>query len=97
MFVPFFIPSCFLKHVSFLEVSMHFHTHTLRVATWSHAGHVKKNAFATPKQTPKNTAATKQNRPHKQSCGTPKIETPTQREKHEKSEATKNKKLNQQT
>jgi hypothetical protein len=42
---------------------------------------VEENAYATPKQTPKHNATTKNNRPQLRSCGTPQNATPTQREK----------------
>ncbi len=43
---------------SFLN-STCIHIHTAATSTWSHVSRVKKNASATPKQTPKNVANTK--------------------------------------
>ena len=61
-----------------------FHIHTAVVSTWSHVRHVKKNAYHTPKQTLKNVATTKSNRPQNQTCDNFKAAPPTQREKQPK-------------
>jgi len=54
-----------------------FHIHTATASTWSHAGHVKKNAHPTPKQTQKNVATPKSDLNLKQTCGSPKKFTAT--------------------
>jgi hypothetical protein len=45
-----------------------FHNHNLAASTWSHAGHVKKNEYATPKQKLKNVATKKSNSQLLPSC-----------------------------
>jgi hypothetical protein len=54
-----------------------FHIRTLAVSTWSHVSRVEENNYPTPKQAPKNVAATKSSHLLKQSCGKFKTATPT--------------------
>jgi hypothetical protein len=57
--------------------SAYFHIHTATDSTWSHAGHVQKNASATPKQALKNVATPKSDLNLNQSCGSRKKFSPT--------------------
>ena len=54
-----------------------FHIHTVAVSTWSPAGLVAKNDYATSKQTLEMVAAAKYNANLKQTCGRIKTPTPT--------------------
>jgi hypothetical protein len=62
------------------------YTHNQPNPTYLHVSLVKKNNFPTTKQTQKTTTKTKQTMIHKQSCGSLKTHTPTQRknQKHTK-------------
>jgi hypothetical protein len=50
-------------------VDMYVHIHILSVSTWSHVEGVEKNASLTTRQTRKNVAKPKSNRPVLLSCG----------------------------
>jgi hypothetical protein len=54
-----------------------FHNHTAAVSTWTHAGHVNKNGYLTPKQAHKTVANTKSNCSLLQFCSNSKTVFPT--------------------
>jgi hypothetical protein len=53
------------------------HTHTVAVFAWSHAGHVEKNSYATPKQALENKQNPESKQENNQSCGSRKTKTIT--------------------
>jgi hypothetical protein len=71
------LPSTRLNIVDFFALTTCSHIHTDAVLTCRHAVHVEKNASATTKQTLKNVAVAKSNRPESQSCGILKVVIPT--------------------
>jgi hypothetical protein len=56
-----------------------FHIHIQPCSTWSHVGRVERNAYATPKQTLKNSANVECSGLLSKSCGNSKTATPTHR------------------
>ena len=74
---------CFLcssaKVVKTFSGSTCLYNYNFAASTWSHVWVVELYAPATTKQTPKNVANPKSNRPQLQSCADSKTENPTQR------------------
>ncbi len=78
------VPDCIVLSLILVEKKTNdtcIHIHTVAVSTWSHVWRVEKIAYATPKQAPKNVAATKSNRPNCRHVAPYKPPSPTQREK----------------